>query len=273
MNKQLTPEQRKARLQLGLNIAGVCIIAAIVGPFAVTILHGLGAILAVTATVAIAWTAMKFTNTFTLMVSNAALKSMKAEAMRNPVETLQTQYVKKADALKAFRQQLNNFVAEVGNFTAKVQSYVKQGLEDAPIYVGQLKKMKQLEALREQKYTDATNSLADFAEAIRRTDTKWKMACAAQHMSEAAGEMEGDVFDKICIETAIDAVQTKLNQSFADLDLALLDDANARKQVDNQKLNEIANRAQAKQLNDSINESIVDVSSTTVSTPRQKITV
>ena len=273
MNKQLTPEQRKARLQLGLNIAGVCLIAAFVGPFAVTILHGLGALLAVAITVGIAWTAMKFMNWFTLMIANASLKAMKAEAMKNPVETLQTEYVKKNEALKAFRQQLNNFIAEVANFTTKVQSYVKQGLEDAPIYVGQLKKMKQLEALREQKYTDAVNSLNDFAEAIRRTDTKWKMACAAQHMSEAAGEMEGDIFDKICIETAIDSVQTKLNQSFADLDLALLDDANARKQADQRKLNEIANRPMAKQLNDAINDSIVDVPATTVSTPRQKIAV
>jgi len=256
MNKQLTPEQRKARLQLGLNIAGVCLIAAFVGPFAVTILHGLGALFAVAITVGICWTAMKFMGWFTLMIANASLKAMKAEAMRNPVETLQTEYVKKQQALAEFKRQLGVFMAEVSNFETKVKEYVKNRLEDADIYVGQLQKMKQLEALREQKYTDAQDSLAEFAEAIRRTDTKWKMACAAQHMNEAAGEMEGDVFDKICIETAIESVQTKLNQSFADLDLALLDDANAKKQLDAKKLNQLAAPRTAAQLPDA---NIIDV--------------
>ena len=263
MPNQLTPEQRKERLKLGLNIAAVAGICLLVGPFTVTILHGLGALLAIGITVGVAWVAMKFLGVFTLMISNAALKSMKAEATRNPVETLQTEYVKKQSALAQFKQQLTTFIAEVNNFESKVRQYVRDGLEDAQIYVGQLNKMKQLEVLREQKYTDAQNSLAEFAEAIRRTDTKWKMACAAQHMSEAAGEMDGDVFDKICIETAIESVQTKLNQSFADLDLALLDDANAQKQVEAKKLNQLAAKAGAAQLTDSI----VDVDSTPVAVP------
>jgi hypothetical protein len=260
MNKQLTPEQRKARLQFGLNLVVLGIVAAFVGPFAVAILHGLGVLLAVGITVGIAWVAMKFLGVFTLMIANASLKAIKAEAMRNPVETLQTEYVKKQSALAQFKQQLGKFIAEVNNFEAKVREYVKNQLEDADIYVGQLHKMQHLQELRKQKYIDAEDSLADFAEAIRRTDTKWKMACAAQHMNEAAGEMEGDVFDKICIETAIESVQTKLNQSFADLDLALLDDANAKKQIDAKKLNQLAAPKPTQNFNSGIDVDAVPVS-------------
>ena len=69
------------------------------------------------------------------------------------------------------------------------------------------------------------------------------MACAAAAMNEAAGQMEGDVFDKICIETALDSVQTKLNESFADLELALLDDDKAKKQVADKQASQIAGGA------------------------------
>ena len=262
MNKQLTPEQKKARTEFILKLVGVAGIALLIGPFTVTILHGLGALLAIGATTVVAYVCMKMWGVFALAVANWHLKALKAEAMRNPVETLQTEYVKKQQALAQFKQQLIAFIAEVNNFASKVKEYVKDGLEDAPVYVEQLKKMQQLQELRKQKYTDAEDSLAEFAEAIRRTDTKWKMACAAAHMNEAAGDMAGDAFDKICIETAIESVTTKLNQSFADLDLALLDDANAKKQADAKKLNQIANRTAA-QLADK--SSIVDVESTTTS--------
>lgn len=269
MNKELTPDQRKARTELILKCVGVGVIALIVGPFAVTILHGLGALLAVGVTLVVAYVGIKMSGSFALMIANWQLKAMKAIAMRNPVETLQTEYVKKQTALAQFKQQLISFIAEVNNFAAKVKDYLRDGLEDAPVYVEQLNKMKQLGELRKQKYTDAEDSLVDFAEAIRRTDTKWKMACAAQHMNEAAGDMAGDVFDKICIETAIDAVQTKVNQTFADLDLSLLDETNAKKQLDAKKLNQIAGNRSSAQIADT--PPVIDVDASSASRPKTSV--
>lgn len=257
MATQLTPEQKKQRLQLGLNIAGVCLIAAFVGPFAVTILHGLGILFAVGITVVTCWTAMKFMGWFTLMIANASLKAMKSQAMKNPVETLQVEYVKKQSALDQYKANIRVFIGQVAAFSDQVKKYVKDGLEDADVYVGQLAKMKQLLELREQKYSDAQDSLAAFADTIQRTDKKWKMACAASAMNEAAGQMDGDAFDKICIETALDSVQTKLNESFADLDLALLDDDKAKKQIADKKLKQIPS-------------GVIEVSATPVTVTRQK---
>jgi hypothetical protein len=84
--------------------------------------------------------------------------------------------------------------------------------------------------IRHQKYQEAKQALEEFADTIEKTDRKWKMALAAMAMNEAAGQMEGDAFDKICIETALESVQTKLNQSFADLEIALLDNAEKSEQ-------------------------------------------
>jgi hypothetical protein len=152
-------------------------------------------------------------------------------------------------------------MGQVAAFSDQVKKYVKDGLEDSDVYVEQLRKMKQLLELREQKFSEAQDALVAFSETIQRTDKKWKMACAASAMNEAAGQMDGDVFDKICIETALDSVQSKLNESFADLDLALLDDDKAKKLAADKK---------AKQLDKG---NVVDMSSTSTNTQsnRQKI--
>jgi hypothetical protein len=81
--------------------------------------------------------------------------------------------------------------------------------------------------------------------------------------------MAGDVFDKICIETAIDAVQTKVNQTFADLDLSLLDETNAKKQLDAKKLNQIAGNRSSAQIADT--PPVIDVNASAAARPKTSV--
>lgn len=220
MSKQLTPEQRKQRLEMILKVLGVGVVGFFVAPF---ILSAIGGIIGLTIAAALSFVAINMVGWFSLKVANWRLKALKHEAMKNPVETLQTKYIEKEEALKAFKENIRIFAGQVLTFGDQVKQYVKDGIDDAQTYVEQLGKMKQLLELRQQKYKEAQEALSQFAKTIEQTDRKWKMACAAMAMNEAAGQMEGDAFDKICIETALDSVQTKLNQSFADLEVALLD--------------------------------------------------
>lgn len=220
MNKQLTPEQRKQRIETALKITGVGVVGFLVAPF---VLAAIGGILGLTIAAGISFIIVNMLPWFALKVSNWRLKAIKNEAMKNPVETLQTEYVKKEEALKTFKENIRIFAGQVLNFGDQVKQYVKEGLEDAETYVEQLGKMKKLLEIRQQKYQEAKDALEEFSRTIEKTDRKWKMALAAMAMNEAAGQMEGDAFDKICIETALESVQTKLNQSFADLEIALLE--------------------------------------------------
>jgi hypothetical protein len=220
MNIELTPEQRKQRLEMILKIVGVGVVGFLVAPFVLT---AIGGILGLIVAAGVTFVAINMVSWFSLKVANWRLKALKHEAMKNPVETLQTKYIEKETALKSFKENIRIFAGQVLTFGDQVKQYVKDGLEDAQTYVEQLGKMKQLLDLRQQKYREAQEALAQFSKTIEQTDRKWKMACAAMAMNEAAGQMEGDAFDKICIETALDSVQTKLNQSFADLEVALLD--------------------------------------------------
>src|ERR1035441_734894 len=231
MSTQLTPEQRKQRTELIVKVAGLLGVCIVLAPLATTIAAGLGALAALGAGAAAVFTVWKFLPWFAMKIGNAQLKAIKAEAMKNPCETLQNEYIKKEHALQDYKTNIARFAAQVMAFADQVRGYVKDGLEDAQTYVEQLGKMKQLLELRKQERQDAQDMLAQFSETISRTEKKWKMACAAMAMNEAAGEMAGDAFDKICIETALDSVQTKLNESFAELDIALMDDEKEKRQL------------------------------------------
>jgi hypothetical protein len=218
MSNQLTPEQRKQRIETTLKVAGVGVVGFLVAPFVLT---AIGGILGLATAAGISFVAVNMVPWFALKISNWRLKAIKNEAMKNPVETLQTEYVKKETALKEFKENIQIFAGQVLNFGDQVKQYVREGIEDAQTYVEQLDKMKKLLELRKQKYQDAKEALEEFSRTIEKTDRKWKMALAAMAMNEAAGQMDGDAFDKICIETALESVQTKLNQSFAELEIAV----------------------------------------------------
>jgi hypothetical protein len=259
MSTQLTPEQRKQRTETILKVLGVGVVGFLVAPF---VLQAIGGIIGLAVAAGLGFVGINFTQYFALKVANWRLKAIKAEAMKNPCETLQNEYIKKEHALQDYRANIAKFAAQVMAFADQVKGYVKEGLEDAQTYVEQLNKMKQLLELRKQKYQQAQDMLAQFAETIARTEKKWKMACAAMAMNEAAGELAGDTFDKICIETALDSVQTKLNESFADLDIALMDDEKEKRQLQ---------AKQAKSLPPV--SSVIDVTATPVQSERQKIAV
>jgi hypothetical protein len=227
MSTQLTPEQRKQRIETALKVVGVGVVGFIVSPF---VLQAIGGLIGLGAAAAIGFAGINFASYFSMKIANWRLMAIKAEAMKNPVETLQNQYVKKQHALEDYKTQIAKFAAQVMAFADQVRGYVKEGLEDAQTYVEQLNKMKQLLEIRKQKYQEAQDMLSEFSETISRTEKKWKMAVDAMAMNEAAGEITGDAFDKICIETSMDAVQNKLNESFAQLDIALMDDERKKRQ-------------------------------------------
>jgi hypothetical protein len=224
MSNQLTPEQRSSRIRMavqGILLAGL---ALIVGPLFFTILHGLGAIAALITAAGVITTVWKFIPYLGMVVGNWRLKAIKSEAAKNPIETLQNQFNEKTKAIQAFKQQIEIFYGKYLTFQDTVKSYVAEGNEDAQTYVEQLAKMKRLFEIRKEKYRQSEAALEEFEKTIQQTDRRWKMALAAQDMNRAAGLISGDVFDKICIETAITSVQDRLNESFGELEMALIDD-------------------------------------------------
>lgn len=246
MNSTLTPEQRKQRLETIVKVVGLLAIAVILGPLYLTILHGLGVIAALLVGVGVLFTVNKFLPYFALAIGNARLKAIKAEAAKNPVETLQNDYMKRQSALEEFRQKITVFAAEVMNFADKLVEFSQKFPAEAPKFKENLAKMKQLLALRQKKYSQAQDNLAAYELEIQKAGAIWDMGQAAAKLNEAAGMTEEDFFAKIQVETALNSVQTNLNQAFADLEISLLDEDKEKAQqlfAEKQQQNVLAEQA------------------------------
>lgn len=263
MNTQLTPEQRKQRTELIVKVVGLLGVCLILGPMATTLAAGGMALAGLIAGAAGLFTVIKFIPWFALKVGNARLKAIKAEAAKNPVETLQNDYQKRQTALGEFRQKIVDFSAEVSNFADKLVDFNKKFPAEAAKFKEQLSKMKQLLQLRQRKYQQAQDNLASYELEIQKAGAIWDMGQAAAKMNEAAGMTEEDFLAKIQVETALNSIQTNLNAAFADLEISLLDDDKEKAQ----KL--FAEKQQLPQVEDRV----ADMTAPSANPLRQKVTV
>lgn len=151
------------------------------------------------------------------------IKGMKAIARANPVETLQSVYVEKKQALAQFLHQIQQFSADVATFSQKVEQFKIDYPNDAPTFIQHLNKMIQLLELRKAEYRKAEQALGKFEGEIAKAESIWRMSQAAASVSKSAGFDADEVYAKIKTETAVEQVQLSLNQAFAQLDTALLE--------------------------------------------------
>jgi hypothetical protein len=262
MNSNLTPEQRKQRTELVIKVVGLLGVCLVLGPLATTLAAGGMALAGLIVGAAALFTVVKFIPWFALKIGNARLKAIKAEAAKNPVETLQNDYQKRQTALGEFRQKIVNFSAEVKNFADKLVDFNKRFPAEAPKFKEQLAKMKQLLDLRQKKYQQAQDNLGAYELEIQKAGAIWDMGQAAAKMNEAAGMTEEDFLQKIQVETALDSITINLNEAFADLEISLMDD-------DKEKAKELYAQKQQQ-----LGEGVIDVTATAVVMPeRQKISV
>ena len=151
------------------------------------------------------------------------IKGIKAVARANPVETLQDVYRQKAEALNQFRERIQTFIAEVATFSKQVEQFKVQYPGEAAKFVDHLDKMMQLKDLREAEFLRAKQALTQFDAEIKKADSIWKMGQAAAKVSKSAGFDADDLYERIRTETAVERVESSLNQAFAQLDMALLE--------------------------------------------------
>lgn len=221
MITQADLNSRRKRIETLVKAAGLAVVGVLVAPFVLLAIKGLiGAGIALGLGLSIIY----FTPVVATKMANWRLKMLKAEATKNPVETLQNDYVKRQEALARFEASIRSFAGEVGLFSDKLETFSKKFPEEAPKFRENLGKMNELLVLRKQKYKEAKNNLALYQMEIQKAGAIWEMGQAAAQMNKAAGMTEEDFFAKIQVETALDSVQKNLNMAFADLEVALLDE-------------------------------------------------
>lgn len=166
---------------------------------------------------------VNFAPAVSMKFANWKLKAIKAEANRNPIETLQNVFQARMADKAAFKTRITAFRTEVSGFADKVEVFKAQFPKDADKFARQLEGMNMLLARREAKYKQVKAELEQFEAEIQRADAIWQMSLAAQALNAAAGMENEDVYAKIKTETAIESVQYSLNKAFAEMQTELMD--------------------------------------------------
>lgn len=214
-------EQREQRIQTVAAYAIGGVVCFLVAPFIFGVVKGLiGLIVAAV----IGFTAIQFTPYFARLVANWRLKAIKAEAAKNPIETLENDYGSRMEALKQFRESIRNFAGSVRSFAEKLDGFKQSYPKDAPKFDEQLRSMRALLEFRKKKYEQACGNLELYEREIQKARAIWDMAQEAAKMNRASGIDAEDFFAKISVETALDSVQKGMCTAFSDLELALVEE-------------------------------------------------
>jgi hypothetical protein len=215
----LKSEKTKKWVQYGL----FALAAFLFGPIAlITVTGGIGLIVMLvialfTVNVLIPWVSMA--------AKNWRLKALKAEAAKNPIETLQNEYLRRKQQILDYRNKVRTFAAEVKNFGDHVAGFKRDYPDESASFDEKFNKMNELLRLRKAKYERAQQGLKDYEKSIDKFKRKWEVAQAAQRLDQTAGAINDEFIGKLMTETAIDSVQKSMNEAFAELDLALVDES------------------------------------------------
>jgi DNA repair exonuclease SbcCD ATPase subunit len=201
----------------GLGLVG----AVVISPFVFLAVKGIVG-LALAGIIGMA--VINFAPLVAMKFANWKLKGIKAEAAKNPVETLQNVFVEKQSALTIFETAITEFSTKVKNLEDKVESLRKKYPEEADKFEGHLQKMQAVLEARRRKYKTVKKALLDFSEEIKKAQVVWEVSQAAQEVTSAAGMGTDDPYERIKAETAVESVQNSLNKAISELETDLMNE-------------------------------------------------
>lgn len=214
-------ESKRARMTAVVKVGMLGLAGLVVSPVIFLAVKGLvGIVLALVGGLAIVNVAPLAAYRF----SSWRLREIKAEAARNPIETLQLDFGERKNALHSFKESITVFSASVSTFSDKVDGFKIRFPGDSTKFEDQLSKMKKLLEVRKRRYKEAEATLVQYDGEIDRAKAIWEMGQEAAKMNNAAGMRDEDFLAKIKVETALDSVTTSLNTAFAQLETAVMEE-------------------------------------------------
>jgi hypothetical protein len=179
--------------------------------------------------------------------ANRHLQALKAEARKNPVETLQNVYMEKESALNVVNGKIMKFATKVNEFGLKVNAMKRDFPQDAEAFQKIHEDMKELLERRREKWKVSRSELDAFAKQIERASAIWDMTQATADLRESAGHLEENFMQRLRRETALDSVQSSLAASMAELDQLMMEEIDLQPKLTHQPQDVIEVKATVKQ--------------------------
>ena len=213
-------ETKRKRIETVVKIALLGVAGFVVAPFIYTAITGLvGLVVAATVGLVI----VNLAPSAGALIANWRLKALKAVAAANPIETLENQYAERENALLKIRDNIKEFHTVVQELWGQIQEHNEKYPDRPSQFLEKYNKMKDLLALRSNKYKQAQANLRGFSELIDEKRSDWKVAQAAAKAMKLANVGE-DFQSKLMADTALTTIQDGLNFAFSELEVSLLDE-------------------------------------------------
>lgn len=194
----------------------------LVAPYVFTAITGLIGLIAAGGIMLGTWMLMP---TIETMAGNLRLKFVKAEAARNPVETLQSEFQRQMVALDERKTAVGRLNGQIATFQDKLQGIAQKYGKTDTAYLKlaeQLSNLKRVAANRAEKWQQAFIQLQRFEQEIERAGMIWDAAQAAAAAQASSGLTEEDFMAKLKTETSLDTIRIAFNETLASLDTDLM---------------------------------------------------
>ncbi|HEX4600638.1 MAG TPA: hypothetical protein VH116_04525 [Gemmatimonadales bacterium] len=213
----MPPSRLATALKWGLGLVGLAVFSRLIMSAVVGLLG-----LAIFAIVGLAW--IKFAPAIATILADLALKLLKAEATRNPIEALQNLYADKTQELHDADTAIEEFSAGLMDYDSSLKKFKqRQDVTDEEVQEWQADSDKQHELLTAmlEGQREARVQLQSLQLSIGKAEDMYKMALQLRKVTELAGRNKSEVYQEIRQKVAFDAVQHQVNRSFASLNMAL----------------------------------------------------
>jgi hypothetical protein len=220
MSVPLSPEQRAQKWGTVAKWAAFAIVGFLVSPFILATIEGMLGLLVAGAIAGGVYFAMPALQSAAI---NMRLKMIKAEAAKNPIETLEAEYLRRADLLDQRKTAIGNFDAKTRTFGDKLDGFKRDYPTEAPKYQQIYDNMLLLLKRQNQQWMIAAKGLKAFDGEIKKAKAMWAMAIAANEAQAGSGLGDDQFYAKLKTETALDAIQDGMNGAFSQLDTLLLE--------------------------------------------------
>ena len=220
MNTPPNIDPRAKRWGVIAKYAALLGIGFIVAPWIFTAITGLVGLVVAAGLLTAVWVLAPAVQT---AAQNLRIKLIKGEAARNPIETLQNEYLRREQALNERKNKIETLAAKTAGFKGKLDQFKRDYPSDAQTYQEIYDKMVILLKRSRDQWMIAERQLKAFDGEIEKAKAKWEMAQAAYQLRTDAGQVEAEFFAKLKVESSLDAIEDGMNAAFAQLDTLLME--------------------------------------------------
>lgn len=197
-------------------VALIGVAALVISPIIFAVVQGMvGALIAG----GIGLLAVNLAPVVSMKLANWKIKGIVDEATKNPIETMTNLLIEKKKAWKEFKEQVTNAVTARNNFAQKCEQFTKQYPARAPEFQKQLLAMTTMVENKKRALNDAEEALKMGDNKLDEMKAYYDMAKAAQAANAAAGMDTGDLYSKLKLDTAVDAVFESMSKAFAQVEV------------------------------------------------------